>query len=389
MPEYQGREARHHIQAPTEDQLDSMIEGLNEYAMDHGMESIEVLQRRPDPDGGWEATVISHNFNWGSAVSWVKSKFEPTRRFDIESGELEDVEPEEKTMDQEAVDPGKRSRVPEFLRRPWERHKEERQEEREFEERRRRGEVPPGDLSPKEQRAQIETARRSSEEVAKAAQRARIEERKRRPRLARQTVEAEEEARQAEERSKLLETELYGAPHVKPEEIIRDKWGREIRRVPLAAKRRLEAAELEVAQRKMTKSGIHLMEERFRAAEEIIREKRVAKRRGKILGPAREVARGIAGVVESVGRTGAGFGVRTAPYRTPPPPLFPTRRPGQTEGTALKGPDLSALRRLQTQPVGSGLSLFPTRRGTPKKGPRKKNTYKSNMKKTRRDFFGD
>ncbi len=71
---YQGREARHHIQAPTEDQLDEMIEGLQEYAMDHGMEGIEVLRKRKDPDGGWEATVVSHNINWGAAWRSVKEK---------------------------------------------------------------------------------------------------------------------------------------------------------------------------------------------------------------------------------------------------------------------------------------------------------------------------
>lgn len=397
----QGREAKHYIQAPTEDQLDEMIEGLNEYAMEHGMDSIEVLQKRPDPDGGWEATVISHNFNWGAAWKSVKEKFKPTREFDIESGELRDVEPEEEEVRQEArprPKPGGEG-VSGFARRLWEKHKKETAEETEFEERRRRGEVRPEERSPREQRAQTETERRIFEEAAKAAERARKGERKAAPGIARKAIEAKEEARAAEERAKLLETQLYGAPHVKPEEVIRDRWGREIGRRPLAAQRREEAIKLEAAQRRMTERGISLTEERFRSAEEAIKEKRVAKRRGKILGPAREVARGIAGVVESVGRTGAGFGVRTSPYRMRPPALIPTPRatpfrapragPEPSMGPALRGPDLSALRTLQTQsPSSLKISLFPTRRTSPKKKTHKRNTYNSNKRKTRRSLLG-
>jgi len=279
------------------------------------------------------------------------------------------------------------------LRELWEKHKRETAGEKEFEERRRRGEVSPEELSPRERREQLETARRVSEEAAKAAGRARREERKAAPGIARKAMEAAEMARAAEERAKLLETQLYGAPHERPEEVIRDRWGREIGRRPLGAQRREEAAKLELAQRRMTERGISLTEERFRAAEEAIKERRVAKRRGKILGPAREVARGIAGVVESVGRTGAGFGVRTAPYKMRPPALIPTMRPTprprQTMGPTPQPPDLSALRRLQTQPTGlPKVSLFPTQRPPTKRKPRGRNTYNDSKRKMRRNLFG-
>ncbi len=398
---YQGREAKHYIQAPTEDQLDEMIEGLNEYAVDHGMDSIEVLQRRPDPDGGWEATIVSHNFNFGSALRWVKEKFRPTREFDIESGELVDVEPEEDEVEKE-TDPKEKRRVPGFAGRLWERYKEEgeewtreREEEEAFKGRRKKGEVGPDVLSSREQREQTETTRRMAEEAAKAAASARKGERQRAPKYAREAVEASEEAKKAEERAKLLETELYGTPHVNPVEVIRDRWGRETGRVPLAGKRRLEAIKLEAAQKRMTERGIGLMEERFKVAEEAIREKRVAKRRSKITGPARDIAKGIAGVVESVGRTGAGFGVRTEPYRMRPPALIPTPRTTTFRSPEAgpvspgpKSPDLSALRRLQTQGVPSGPSLFPAGQTTRNKKPRKKNTFDVHLRQMRRRLFG-
>jgi len=279
------------------------------------------------------------------------------------------------------------------LRALWEKHKKDTREETEFEERRRKGEVSPEELSPREMREQVKTARRISEEAAKAAGRARKEERKAAPGIARKAMEAKEMARAAEERAKLLETQLYGAPHEQPEEVIRDRWGREIGRRPLTAQRREEAAKLELAQRRITEKGISLTEERFRAAEEAIRERRIAKRRGKILGPAREVAKGIAGVVESVGRTGAGFGVRTSPYRMKPPALIPTMRPTprprQTMGPIPQPPDLSALRRLQTQSTGlPKVSFFPAKRPPTKQKPRGRNTYNDSMRRMRRNLFG-
>lgn len=400
---YQGKEFRTHLQANSEEDLNEMIEGLQVYASEHGLEPISVLQRREDPDGGWEAIVLAHNWN---PLKWVKEKFRPTRRFDIDSGELIDVEPEEEEVKEEAEPEG--GGISGFARGLWEEHKEkqkererERKEEEEFQERRRKGEVGPEELSPREQRAHIETARRMAEEAAKAAERARKEERKRAPRYARGAIEALEEAKKAEERAKLLETELYGAPHIRPIEIIRDRWGKKIGEKPLAGKRREEAIKLEMAQKKMTERGIGLIEERFRAAEEAIKERRVAKRRRRITGPAREVARGVAGVVEGVGRAGVGFGVRTEPYRMRPPGLIPTPRavpfraprpspgPRPTMGTPPRPPDLSALRRLQTQSPGAlKISLFPTGQSSTRRRPRKKNTYNANMRKMRRNLFG-
>lgn len=266
----------------------------------------------------------------------------------------------------------------------WERHKREKAEEAVYRGRRERGEVEPEELSPREQREQVETVRRRAEEAAKAAERARKEERKRAPSLAREAIEASEEARKAEERAKLLETEIYGAPLGRPEEVIRDRWGREIERRPLTAKRREEAAKLEIAQRKMTERGIGLLEERYKEAEEAIKERRIAKRRGKILGPVSAITRGVAGTVEAVGR-GLPIGVRTAPYgpaRMPsvlptPRPIEPTRPPSAGLGTP-RGMDLSHLRDLQMQ--------------TPKISqpgrPKGKNTYSEQMRRMRRKLFG-
>lgn len=271
------------------------------------------------------------------------------------------------------------------LKELWERHKREKAEEKEYQRRRERGEVEPEELSPKEQREQIEAARKQAEEVAKGAQRIRAAERGRRAETVRAQARAHEEAQAAEERARVLETELYGTPLTAPEEIIRDRWGREIGKQPLAAKRREEAAKLEMAQRKMTERGIGLIEARYKEAEEAIKERRIAKRRAKVLGPVSAIARGVAGTVEAVGR-GLPIGVRTGPYgpaRMPsvlptPRPIGPTGPPGEGLGLSPRGMDLSHLRDLQMQ--------TPKIRQPGK--PKGKNTYGEQMRRMRRTLFG-
>ena len=73
---YQGREITSTIQAPNKEQLDGMIKGMRSYAKDHDLGPVQVLQRREDPDGGWEAIVRSHNFN---PINWAKQKIGQTK----------------------------------------------------------------------------------------------------------------------------------------------------------------------------------------------------------------------------------------------------------------------------------------------------------------------
>jgi len=70
---YQGREIQATLKAPTSEQLERMLAALNEYSTNYEMEEIQVLKKGKDPDGGWEAVVVAHNFN---PVSWVKEKWE-------------------------------------------------------------------------------------------------------------------------------------------------------------------------------------------------------------------------------------------------------------------------------------------------------------------------
>lgn len=69
---YQGKEFTVLLQAPTEQKLEQMINGLKKFAYRFEMEDIKVLSKRKDPDGGWEATIKAHNWN---PIQWVKDKY--------------------------------------------------------------------------------------------------------------------------------------------------------------------------------------------------------------------------------------------------------------------------------------------------------------------------
>ena len=70
---YQGREFRTYLQAPTERELSQMIRGIRTYAKEIGAGPIKVVQKGRDPDGGWEAMVVAHNWN---PIKWIKRKIE-------------------------------------------------------------------------------------------------------------------------------------------------------------------------------------------------------------------------------------------------------------------------------------------------------------------------
>lgn len=88
---YQGREFRTHIQAPTEAELDRMIERSQGYSRGVGTGIVSVLQKGKDPDGGWEATVVAHNRN---PIDWIKEKFggSEEEKYDDEEEEYEEAE---------------------------------------------------------------------------------------------------------------------------------------------------------------------------------------------------------------------------------------------------------------------------------------------------------
>lgn len=68
---YQGKEIETTLQAPDEPTLKRMIAGLQGYADKMGLEPVEVLMAGPDPDGGFKAVVVAHNFN---PITWLKGK---------------------------------------------------------------------------------------------------------------------------------------------------------------------------------------------------------------------------------------------------------------------------------------------------------------------------
>ena len=63
MPKYQGKEITATLQANTKVQLDKLISGLNRYARANHLETVKVLSKAKDPDGGYKAIVEAHNWN--------------------------------------------------------------------------------------------------------------------------------------------------------------------------------------------------------------------------------------------------------------------------------------------------------------------------------------
>lgn len=71
--QYQGREITATLQAPNAQELNKMIRGIQRYAKHFEMGGVSVLQKGPDPDGGYRAVVVAHNFN---PFKWIKRKIE-------------------------------------------------------------------------------------------------------------------------------------------------------------------------------------------------------------------------------------------------------------------------------------------------------------------------
>ena len=69
---YQGKEFRTYIQANSEEALDEMIGQTQKYSKRVRTGPIRLLEKRHDPDGGWEATIVAHNWN---PIRWIKEKF--------------------------------------------------------------------------------------------------------------------------------------------------------------------------------------------------------------------------------------------------------------------------------------------------------------------------
>lgn len=83
MPKYQGKEFTTTVQAPTRKELSKLLEGLHVYAREHGLEDIKVLERGRDPDGGFRAIVVAHNWN---PIKWVREKWRGFGRPKLEPG---------------------------------------------------------------------------------------------------------------------------------------------------------------------------------------------------------------------------------------------------------------------------------------------------------------
>jgi hypothetical protein len=114
MPKYQGKEFTTTLQAPTRKQLDKLIRGNMAFARRQGMEDIRILERGKDPDGGYRAILVAHNWN---PIEWVKEKVSSLRGRgeSTEEPRVEYSEPAPETVNlgrEEEKRQGKKKRLP-------------------------------------------------------------------------------------------------------------------------------------------------------------------------------------------------------------------------------------------------------------------------------------
>lgn len=70
---YQGKEFTCIVQTPTMEDIEFMIHDLSDYADEHGLEHFEVLNKGPDPDGGYRAIIVAHNWN---PLAWLSERYQ-------------------------------------------------------------------------------------------------------------------------------------------------------------------------------------------------------------------------------------------------------------------------------------------------------------------------
>jgi len=372
---YQGKEITSTIQAPTREALEDMLGAMRHYSSRQGLGPVKVLESGPDPDGGYRATLVAHNFN---PLKWAKEKFK------------------------------------------------ERGEEKEYKERRKAGQVPPEEMSPREQKEEVEANRRRAEEAAKAAAKARARYREEVPSTTREAVRAREESLKAGERTRTLETELHGEPlrgvayavfidpttsretgrrrlgenfalrqeeHIEygpPVRQVRGPWGK-MYEVPFTMEERELEARKGLARRGLAPGELELQKAEQEERLARLKERQSERKKEKVMGPVREIVKGVAGTVEGIGRE-LPMGVRTGPYRpvSMPSPVV-TPRPSRPSGPPVTGfgpspqaPDLSHLRSLQMQTPKIRQPSKPKPSGQPKG----KNTYNEQMRRMRKLLFG-
>jgi hypothetical protein len=82
LQRYQGREFEVTLQAPNYPSLNAMVKDMEKVARKNGMGEVSVLSKGADPDGGYKAIVVAHNWN---PIKWLKRQ-----------GEMKDKSYEEK-----------------------------------------------------------------------------------------------------------------------------------------------------------------------------------------------------------------------------------------------------------------------------------------------------
>ncbi len=266
------------------------------------------------------------------------------------------------------------------LRERFQQYKEERDkrkgEERAFKEseedflrQQRAGEINIEALSPSEERAKETSETKTRESAVEAIRKARAEQFEAAPETLRRATEARSASKAAEEEAMIIETELYGAPHVNPQEITRDKFGREIHKEPLTGKRRLEAAKSQRALMQRTEIAQELAVEGAKEIQSEFHKVRRKKKQERVTGPLSGIigaaAKGTIGAVEGIGRGVGGIRVSGSAH-VPQRPVSPVS-PGMKSGVPqipLWGPPQGE------SSQGSKIPLFGASQAKPSQGPK-------------------
>ena len=69
---YPGNAGTFILQGPNKEEVHEKLKILEHACLEMGMKEFEIVDDRPDPNGGWKCLILSHNFN---PVTWASEKF--------------------------------------------------------------------------------------------------------------------------------------------------------------------------------------------------------------------------------------------------------------------------------------------------------------------------
>jgi len=87
-----GRGVTAIVRGNSADQVMGIITKMQGFALDAGLDQVEIMSVQPSPAGGWEAVVRAHNFN---PIKWIKDKIARKKKGEEDEDVLEEAVVEE------------------------------------------------------------------------------------------------------------------------------------------------------------------------------------------------------------------------------------------------------------------------------------------------------